>query len=70
MKAFDSKLCDLRHNLEGKDELMSFIQEHHDEIKEVTFRGAEYHWKVEDIYTFWLHHRQAKRKNEKKKSTL
>ncbi|KAI5080259.1 hypothetical protein GOP47_0005738 [Adiantum capillus-veneris] len=63
MKAFDSKLCDLRHNLEGKDELMSFIQEHHDEIEEVTFRGAEYHWKVEDIYTFCLRHRQAKRKN-------
>ncbi|KAI5078878.1 hypothetical protein GOP47_0006549 [Adiantum capillus-veneris] len=70
MKAFDSKLCDLRHNLEGKDELMNFIQEHHDEIEEVMFRGSEYHWKVEDIYTFCLRHRQANRKNEKKKSTL
>ncbi|KAI5054146.1 hypothetical protein GOP47_0030959, partial [Adiantum capillus-veneris] len=70
MKAFDSKLCDLRHNLEGKDELVSFTQEHHDEIEEMRFCGAEYLWKVEDIYTFCLRHRQAKRKNEKKKSTL
>lgn len=66
MKKLESKHFDLRHNKDGKDELMAYIQEHHEDILALKFSSAQYTWDVRDIYTYCLRYRQAKRKNQKK----